>query len=566
MKRKSRNLQPVLTLLETRELLSFQTLNGFNALNNTGYYPSDAIVAVGPSHIVEAVNESIGIYNKSTQALISTETFATLFGNTFNTGGLYGMFDPQVEYDSTAGKFLITTQVNDIANGKAYVDFAESNSSDPTAGFTNKLQIEVDGGGLFWDDNGKLGYNADAFVYTGNAYNSSNNFDHEDIIIINASTLSYNIVPLNGGPASIIPAQMQNSVAGSPMWFVQTSYNGGNTVNVDEMTNLLNNPNFFTTSLSVNSYTNLGVATQPGGVISTSDSRTTNVVWNNNEMVAGFNSAVGSDDAAAWIEINTGGSSPTVNQQGVIHPANGVNTYFPAITINANNNVFITYNESSSTEYMSMYVAERSPSDPLGTMETPVEIQAGNTTLSPGRAGDYNGVSLDPSDPTFCWGVAEYASSNYAASWGTYIVEFGGLTAPPPPPQTPPTLAFISNVTMNSYPATANVTLNGSDPDGDALTYSAVLQNSIIPVQLTVNGNILQISPKKGFYGTFNIIATVNDGFSSVSQTFSVTVKPPKHGKGWRIFNASLEKVLFYFTGVTNYHVFDYYQHGGKTP
>ena len=183
-------------------------------------------------------------------------------------------------------------------------------------------------------------------------------------------------------------------------------------------------PSFNDSSLAVNSYTDLGSAVQPGGTISTFDSRTSDVEWNNNNLVAGFNSAVGADDAAAWVEISTGGASPKVTEQGVIHPATGVNTYFPAIGVDASGDLFMTYNQSSATQYMSMYVTGRVPSDPANTMEAGVVAEAGNTTLSPGRAGDYNGIALDPSSSNSYWAAAEYALSGATASWGTWIAQF----------------------------------------------------------------------------------------------------------------------------------------------
>ena len=124
-------------------------------------------LAAGPNHVVETVNSTLAIFNKATGALVSKQTLATLFSGLVQGNGQY---DPSVLYDDQAGRFVVEAQVSDGPNLKAYVDIAVSNSSDPTQGFAEIHQIEVDEGGLYWSDNGKLGFNADAYVFTGNVY------------------------------------------------------------------------------------------------------------------------------------------------------------------------------------------------------------------------------------------------------------------------------------------------------------------------------------------------------------------------------------------------------------
>jgi len=47
--------------------------------------------------------------------------------------------------------------------------------------------------------------------------------------------------------------------------------------------------------------------------------------------------------------------------------------------------------------------------------------------------------------------------------------------------------------------------------------------NVAVPVNLGVSGNQLTITPNTGFTGVFDVIATVNDGYATASQTFQVT-------------------------------------------
>src|SRR6185369_12153512 len=97
------------------------------------------------------------------------------------------------------------------------------------------------------------------------------------------------------------------------------------------------------------------------------------------------------------------------------------------VAIDANDNVGMSYMQSSSNEYMSMYVtgATYSANPFTMTMQTPVLAKAGQATYksfdrAPYRAGDYSGISVDPVGGGF-WAANEYATSNtnWYANWGT---------------------------------------------------------------------------------------------------------------------------------------------------
>jgi hypothetical protein len=428
--RKQRHpFKPHFILLEDRVLPSITVLSGFNGMNNTGWYPPDTNLAVGPTQVVEVVNQTLAIYNKSTGALVSQQSLPSLFSG-FDTSGSTGVFDPSVFFDEQAGRFVVEAAVNDSAAHKAYVDFAFSNSADATLGFTEKHQIEVDQGGLYWADNGKIGWNADAYVYSGNLYTFANAANGSVVITIskssaldqNNSTFTNYLVD-RSNDVSMIPARMHGSATGGPMWFVETNYAGGNSIQVVRMDNELSaTPAFTTTTITTTAYSPPPPAIQPGGTISVVDSRTLNAEWNNNKLVAGFMVQAGNDAAAAWVEFSTTGSAPTLVQQGVIHPAAGVSTYMPAVGVDAWGNLFMTYQESSSSELPSIYVTGWTPGDPSGTMKTPVRAVAGTAILSPARAGDYSGIALDPSSNGVFWAGSEYGLSG--SSWGTWMASF----------------------------------------------------------------------------------------------------------------------------------------------
>ena len=85
-----------------------------------------------------------------------------------------------------------------------------------------------------------------------------------------------------------------------------------------------------------------------------------------------------------------------------------------------------------------------------------------------------------------------------------------------------PVLQAIANQTMSSSQDSIVVTLNATDADGDALTYSARTSDS--RVIAIVRGNQLTLDPAAGFGGVVQIDVTVSDGRLTSSGSFTLTV------------------------------------------
>ncbi|MBS0261514.1 MAG: hypothetical protein JSS02_06110 [Planctomycetes bacterium] len=143
-------------------------------------------------------------------------------------------------------------------------------------------------------------------------------------------------------------------------------------------------------------------------------------------------------DAVAWYVIDINSGTPQLQQQGRIAAGNNTYIMYPAIDINPAGDIGITYMKSGTdtpTDYMSMYVAGRAASDPLGTMQAGVLVPAGTGLanyhdFTPfGRAGDLAGLDIDPIDGSF-WAANEYANTLSTANWGTAIANFRPSAAP----------------------------------------------------------------------------------------------------------------------------------------
>jgi subtilisin family serine protease len=113
-------------------------------------------------------------------------------------------------------------------------------------------------------------------------------------------------------------------------------------------------------------------------------------------------------------------------------------------------------------------------------------------------------------------------------------------------PPTPPQIDAIAAVSVTAGQS-ISVTLPGSDPDGDPLTYSAQILGSFAsqPAVLSVSGDQLTLQANSGFSGVLTVQATVSDGDDTASTTFQVTVAPLSILSGNFSGNSTVTSVQF---------------------
>lgn len=433
-------------------VISTASFAGMNFADGGGSVPPDTIAAAGPDHIVEVVNSTIAIYDRTTGAAAPgfPTPLETFFGA---TPGSTCIFDPVVAYDEIAERFYVgaldVPEVCGIApSATAKLRYAVSDNFDPTAGFTHKHVIDAEEtsnsvcgnstpvGGDFT----RTGWNFDAHVFAFNMFDFPGScFDHVAIIAIDKNTidtgaLAFTHIDFNGFQNfTLVPARMHDASNGDPMWLVEEA-SSGNALNVVRIDGILtNSPAIAATTIAVAGYGNTPNAAQKGGgfTMDAGDTGILHVESRGERLVAAQTVGLSGAAKARWYELDISGT-PALTQMGTIDPGSGVHTYYPSIAIAPNGDLGMTFMQSSKKEFVSMYVTGQSFGDPPGTMQTPKLVKAGlrnytafDCTKKDGcRAGDYSGITVDPDTPdTFC-AANEYATANTSENWGTWIACF----------------------------------------------------------------------------------------------------------------------------------------------
>jgi hypothetical protein len=422
-----RRFRPRLEALEDRTLLTVQLLGHYNGLDfdsSGGWSPPDTVGAAGPTSYIETNNFTVAIYTpKDTGGLSVRDSLYDFFYITGELPHATPNSDPgdaTMVWDDQVQRFIIAAIDVDLAGGPNAFLMAISKSASPTTLTTadwNFYTFNTSQPGFSTDYPGNLGYNQDAFMWTLDML-SGGNIDHVEInavsiadLVAGVSSPAYVQRQLSGFTSSLRPTVMHDSVAGDPMWFVTDGMNN-TTIRVIKETDVLTNPSFSVTTLTVVKKTSVVDPVQPDGTAVTNKVAPyiMKAAEYNNTLVACEQNAVSAtEDDARWYEIDVSSGTPTLADEGDVSAGNNTYLIYPAIDINANGVIGMSYMESGRYgPFLSVYATGRLPVDPAGTMETPVLVQAGATNYhdylpSVGRnqrSGDFSGISLD-SDGTF---------------------------------------------------------------------------------------------------------------------------------------------------------------------
>jgi hypothetical protein len=419
------------------------------AINGTGScncQPPDTIVAAGPSNVVEMVNTAIE-WRTKTGTLITRQKLGGATGGFFSSLGLgsNSVTDPFVLYDENisngagnpSGRFIVGMLDFSSQTATDFLDVAVSNDWDATHGFTemHRVNVGAEGTSNGFADYPRAGFNADGFFVTFNmfALTTGQPYQHVQVFamqlasLIDASNTTFvtnHFDEPDSNLFTLAPAAMHGAPADGKMYFVTESDTPAFEINVVKLTNYFGTPTFADNNIPVASYAEPIPAPQSGGTYSPQiDSRVLNAAWRNNILVADHTVFDAGADHARWYQFNTT-CAPTLTMEGDVAPGSGVYTIYPAIDIDANNNLGLTYMEMSSSEFVSMYVTGRTPSDPVGTMAPGVRVAAGATTSTQTRGGDFAGMSVDPSTGTSFWGANEFFNNSVSTNWATFVSNF----------------------------------------------------------------------------------------------------------------------------------------------
>jgi hypothetical protein len=436
------------------------TFAGLDLTNFGAGWPPDTNGDVGPDHFIQAVNTSIGIFDKATGVRLAGFSFNAFFEGTGTPCDASNQGDVVVLYDHMADRWIITDFAwTDRANGPYYECIAVSRSADPLSGGWYQYGLLADSAWLH--DYPKLGVWPDAYYMSANMFdlNASGGGTFQGVgvwALDRASMLAGGALNnvkflLSTAYFSLLPGNLRGPIPppGSPNYFTSV---------VDSTTDLLRVWEFqvnwaMPASSTFTNTANLAVASFSSALSCGGSGRdcipqsgtaqmldaiaprlmmqaqyrnfgTYESLWLNHTVeVDTANDIAG----IRWYELRDPGGAPTIYQQGSYGStgAGAVERWMGSLAADRYNNMALGYSASNAAMFPAIRYAGRLATDTLGTLpQAEATMYAGTgsqTTYN--RWGDYSTMSVDPVDDCTFWYTNEYYAAT-GTNWQTRIGSF----------------------------------------------------------------------------------------------------------------------------------------------
>ncbi|MCU0287451.1 MAG: hypothetical protein MUF15_13790, partial [Acidobacteria bacterium] len=435
-----------------------KSYDGLNYASNGAGWPPDPNGDVGIDHYVQTVNTSIGIFNKSTGALISATTFDKFFGGT----GIIGTpcdgdnnGDPIVLYDQYAQRwFILDFAWDPSGDDGSYFSIAASKTSNPTGEW---WQYAFRADNTLMNDYPKCGIWQNGIYISANMFEFSGGYKYVKVWAIKKpdiynGTLTAQYITDSGDYAySLLPSNAKGSTAPSstsPNYFYAldaSEYGSGHSdaIYVWKYSVNWSNPAATTwtgpSSMTTAPFTIVSDDVTQKGTSMTLDSLYGRLMYSAMyRKFATYESVYlchlaesNKNRAMRWYEIRINNGSSSIHQQGTYSPDTN-HRWMGSIAADKSGNIAMGYSVSSSTLYPSIRYCGRLATDTPGIMgqgEASLIAGSGSQT-SYNRWGDYSMLSIDPVDDETFWYTTEYFGAT-GTNWKTRFGSFKMTAAPP---------------------------------------------------------------------------------------------------------------------------------------
>jgi Abnormal spindle-like microcephaly-assoc'd, ASPM-SPD-2-Hydin len=467
-------------------------VTGFDGIDENATFadPPDGAIAVGPSHVVEAVNTAISVWTKryDQSGRLSSVTAAALAIdlNAFlgqNAGCLSGtnsfaglVSDPSVDYDAAHDRFMVSMISFDSLFRRSSLCVAVTQSGDPSASWYVYAFPISPAASLLDFPRAVIGSDGQLYV-TGNLFRldrqGNATFDSARVYAFRTADLytglntTPQIATVGNDPQTGLPADSltpARAVGVAGMYFVSaanpTSPSTGSAITLWKWSDPFGS-NVFTRQgfVTVDDYTQPPMGVQqgsfPSGVtdceqtgaacIETNDTRNVTAYWSGGTVWAahtmGCLQGGGPAACVGWYHLGNLDAAPSLLRKGIVDNQTnlGRHRYFPSLAVDQSGNVVLGYGYSSATEYPGVAYTTIWSSGELGGETV---LKPGQATFQSTRYGDYASTALDPHDNLTIWHIQEYAKGE--TTWGTWLgaIQIGGTPVPPSLSVTPSSQNF----------------------------------------------------------------------------------------------------------------------------
>jgi hypothetical protein len=426
-----------------------QSFLGFSRSQGGNGSPPDNGLAVGPNHVVGAVNFTLKIWNK-TGGQLAKFSLTDWFSGAI-TVPISFIFDPHVIFDAISNRFVVVALGKNDAQQltRAYVAVTRSGSAFPVSNWcVYEFDLRTQGQSNQWLDYPSVGVNNNAVIISSNRFffGGTSSIGTQVAWLEKAGLYSCGTANALATPESgtgVFTMQVAQSYINSNVTYLinseVSSSGSGNTLRLWRTTSA-RSP--FRATLATRAHIPVATfvtpvdAQEPGTntLIDTGDLRLLNAVlraplalWTAHTTRCRPAGDVSDRTCARFYQID-----PSANRvvQWNQFTSPGLYYFYPAAVADGAGNMVMVFNRSGKSEFAGVRYSGRRASDPLGAMQPSAVLRAGRgcyvdlDEFNRDRFGDYSALSFDAGTQTF-WTMAEFVLGNTqsctANSWGTQI-------------------------------------------------------------------------------------------------------------------------------------------------
>jgi hypothetical protein len=416
------------------ELTPTQAFTGLNEAEGGSFYPPDPWVAVSGSYVVQVVNSTARVSNRTGSELTSIPTWA-LFAL---PAGQYDS-DARIIWDAVHARWVASSLSFNGSGTDNYLNLAVSDGADPTAGWTTYSFSY----GTWLPDFPSIASSSDKIVLTDNLFDDTLAFVGADLVTVTWASVIAGVGPTVNECASsayVHPRAAQLLSSSGDVHVVFESTDDGSQWywrlrGLGRCEEILDG----TELTGFSAFQVPPDPRQPGDtMVNAIDERPTDAVWQNGRLwwVSTFpwtyDAGATFNDAVVLWTATTQTNGPAI--EGVpqtIAPGDGIDAYMGGIGLTRGGTVVATYSQSSAADFISL-MANQVPLG--GSLASPIELDSSSASYGQERWGDYAGVATDPIGTGSVWATHQLVASD--GSWRTTLVRLvtdGDLPSLPGP-------------------------------------------------------------------------------------------------------------------------------------
>lgn len=414
----------------------------FDGVSYIDYSTSDVNGSVGATQYVQYTNWDFSIFNKTTGAKIYGQAaentlWKSLGGpcSTSNDGDII------VLYDKSAQRWIFSHHAL-ATSGPFYQCFAISKTNDATGSYyLYAYELTND-----FPDYPKLGVWSDGYYLSTNLENPSTYafiasqvcaFDRAQML---TGAAAQEVCFQTSAFESLLPADIDGTTAppsGSPELYMSLATKNLELFKFKTNWTTLSKSTFTgPTAIGVAAYSEACAGSDCIPQLDTSqvlDSLGDRLMYRlafrnfgtHQSLTVTHSVVAGSSVGLRWYEIRSPFGTPLVYQQGTYAPDTNYR-WMGSIAMDHSGDIALGYSISSATTHPGINFTGRVSTDPLGTMESEINVITGaGSEQSPNyRWGDYTSMSVDPVDDCTFWYTNQYYKSDSAQNWNTRVQSF----------------------------------------------------------------------------------------------------------------------------------------------